>query len=729
MCIAEEMILISANLLPSSQFKGRYQARPAMGKTSPSKWPEWVVHLIVLPDDDEETFISKKVWLELVSSAFVLGVILLIISLVNHFHALSVLTSAFVAFFLLAGILSLRVKKHIQVFFYVSEVFKILFSFCVVVITGGILQSGGLVLIGMAGIFFALVFPKPEKVWFLLILYLGTLAAEALLQPYLVPLVRFSPSQNLLFFVLTLTLVVLTMFSFLHTFFRERTRFRQLETEKLRALDAAKSHFFTNISHEFRTPLTVIMGMADEVPEEPGRLIRRNSKKLLRLVDQLLDLSRLEAGSINAHYVQAEVVGEMKYLLESFHSLAKGKQVELHFSSDFDELWMDIDTEKLENIVSNLLDNAIKYTPEGGLASIHLERVEDNRLLIRVKDTGIGIPEAEQEKVFNRFYRVGEWQVEGAGIGLTIVREFVKLLDGEIALDSREGHGTTFSIWLPIRHETPRQLAGRQAAKAENNRADLRKIAVNGKPQLLIVEDNSDLVHYLENLLRKEYQLSAAPDGEEGIRMAVEQVPDIIISDIMMPKKNGIEVCQTLKNDIRTNHIPIILLTAKADIASRITGLEAGADAYLAKPFNRKELEVELARLIRLRALLREKFSQSALHASNGQPASLNERFLQDVRTCLDKHYPDETFGIHALHTMLGMSRTQLHRKLVALTGLPASHFIRAFRLEKARQLLRTTRMTVAEVAYAVGFQDPQYFSRAFSHEFGLPPTEARESW
>ncbi|MBK7409915.1 MAG: response regulator [Saprospirales bacterium] len=698
-----------------------------METSGSSNWAQRITRLLHLPGDDEETIIYKKVWCELASSAFVLGAALLIVSMVHRFFALSILAGVFTLFFLIAGILSFRIKKHIHRFFYVSEVFKILFSFCSVVVTGGILQSGGLVLVGMAGIFFALVFPKPERVWFLLVLYLGTVTAEALLQPYLVPLVQFSPSLNLVLFVLTLSAIVLTLFSFLRTFFKERARFRQLETEKLHALDAAKSHFFTNISHEFRTPLTVIMGIADELREEPGRMIKRNSRKLLRLVDQLLDLSKLEAGSLPAHFVQADVVMELKYLLESFHSLAEGKHINLQFSSSSAELWMDIDPEKMENIAGNLIDNAIKYTPDGGLVHLHLETLPDNRLLIRVEDTGIGIPFQHQEHIFNRFYRIGEWPVEGAGIGLAIVREYVKLLDGQIEVESREGAGTTFSLSFPIRQNAPRKATAPPPEEPEMEGFAFQEGSAEGQAQLLIVEDNPDVVRYLENFLRGHYQLSVAHDGEEGINLALEQVPDIILSDIMMPKKDGVELCRTLKNDIRTNHIPIILLTAKADMVSRITGLEAGADAYLAKPFNRQELEVELAKLLRLRELLRDKYRQQAQPETNGKPLGLNERFLREVQQCLERHYQEEAFGIKALHTLLDMSATQLHRKLTALTGMPASHYIRLFRLEKARKLLRSTRMTVAEVAYAVGFSDPLYFSRVFSRQFGLSPSEARE--
>lgn len=565
---------------------------------------------------------------------------------------------------------------------------------------------------------------NPEKIWFSAAVF--TLGLVIILTVAWQLLAAFPNALNLVFFALILIIPILTLFFFTRIFLRERMRFKQMETEKLRSLDEAKSHFFANISHEFRTPLTVIMGMADQIPGEPSHMIWRNSKKLLRLVDQLLDLSRLEAGSLSTRYVQADVVGEMKYILESYHSMAASKHIHLGFSSDRDELWMDIDPEKFENIIGNLVDNAIKYSLEDGDVVLSLQVLPSDRLLIRVEDTGIGIPPEHIDKIFNCFYRVGEWPVEGAGIGLAITREYVKLLDGKMEVESRQGSGTAFSITLPIKQTAPHMAAQPHPGSLETGMIGLPVISPLGKPQLLIIEGSPGLVRYFENLLHNRYLLTIARDGEEGIRTAIEQAPDIIISDIAIPKKDGLEVCKLLKNDIRTNHIPILLLTTGAGAAPRTTGFEAGADACLAKPFNRNELEEQLAKLIRLRELLRQKYQHSGSLESAEVPLGLNERFLKDLNACLENHYQEATFGIQALHDSLGMSRTQLHRKLAALTGKPASHYIRSFRLEKAKHLLQTTRMTVAEVANAVGFKDAMYFSRAFSHEFGMPPSEAR---
>lgn len=713
-------------------------------------WGQWLHAAIYAPEDDEEATLAKKVWNGIAGSSFILGAIAGIVYACLHLKLLVWLMAGFCGFFLASMLLFLHLRKYIEWFFLSSEVFKVLFSFVAVILSGGILYSGGFVFIGLAGIFFALAFPRPGQVRFLLLLYLGTVSLEAVLQPWLRPAVQFSAVQNLVLFVLYFFASVLSLYSFVRIYLRERVRFRQAEAEKLRALDAARSQFFTNISHEFRTPLMVILGMADQIQEAPSQqvteravLIRRNGGKLLRLVEQVLDLSRLEAGTLEAHYVQADVVAELKYLLESFHSLAEAKGISLHFSCQQEELWMDTDPEKLEHLLGNLLDNAIKYTPAGGAVQLAVSSRQlavgpstlptANCLLLTVTDTGIGIPPEHLERIFDRYYRVGEWPTEGAGIGLAMAREYARLLDGHIEVDSRPGEGSTFSVFLPVRNNAPRRTHSLSSPAPDigpkpTSKTTSEKTAPASRPRLLIIEDNPDVIRYLQLFLEESYDLITASDGEEGTNLAIARVPDIIISDIMMPKKDGLEVCRALKGDFRTNHIPLILLTAKTDVDSRVSGLEYGADAYLAKPFHRRELEVELRKLIQLRDTLKRKYGSSlSAPLPESKPIGLDERFLYEVRQCLEKHYQDEAFGIKALCAVMSVSRTQLHRKLAALTGRPASHFIRAFRLEKARQLLQTTRLAVNEAAYAAGFKDPYYFSRVFTREFGVSPSEARE--
>ncbi len=720
--------------------------------------------LLYQPGDDEEIMLSKRVWFGIATSSCLLGLIALAVYWWLSLEILVFLMAGFSAFFLVSIVLFLRVRNRIEAFFVTSEVFKILFSFVAVILTGGILTSGGFVFIGFAGIIFSLVFPRPEKARFILLLYLTVLTLEAILQPILRPVAVFSPEENRVLFVLYFMASLMPLYAFVRAFMRERMRFRQLETEKLRALDAARSRFFSNISHEFRTPLTVILGMADKIRaeadpklEDAAHSIRRNGRKLLRLVEQLLDLSRLEAGALEAHYEHADVIAQLKYLLESFHSVAEGKGICLQFSAKQEELWMDIDAEKMEHLVGNLLDNAIKFTPQGGKVELSVEMFSgrdvslpgsaidlpgrqgeradllpfENFLLVAVRDTGIGIPPEHQSRIFDRYYRVGEWPTEGAGIGLAMAREYARLFGGAIEVASQPGEGSAFFVFLPIRNQAPRLVSVPGPAAPEREVRSSAPKALEktaSRSRLLLIEDNEDVIRYLSQFLEKTYDLIAAHDGEEGINLALSRVPDIIISDIMMPKKDGLEVCRTLKADFRTNHIPIILLTAKSDRDSRVRGLECGADAYLAKPFDRKELEVELETLLKLRETLRRKYQHGFVSPlPENKPSGLNERFLFDLRRRLETHYQEETFGIKALCAQMGISRTQLHRKLIALTNKPASHFIRSFRLEKARELLRTTRMTVAEVAYAVGFKDPLYFSRVFSRQFGLSPSEARQ--
>ncbi len=711
---------------------------------------QWLNHILYYPGDDEEVLLAKKIMYIVGGTTAVLGIMVSGVYSQLGYPLLVYMMTGFSAFiFGLLGVF-LRVKRHTEAFFLALEVFKILFSFAGVVVTGGILHSGGIVFIGMAGIFFALVFPNPQHVRYLLYLYLSTLALETILQPRLKPLVQFTDAENLVLFVLYLIVSVLTMYAFIRIYLKERIRFRQLEAEKLRELDVARSRFFSNISHEFRTPLTVILGMADQIRDASGgqhqnalHLIRRNGQKLLRLVEQLLDLSKLESGHLTPHYVQADIAAELKYLLESFHSLAEAKRIRLHFACSPEEILMDFDREKLEHLVGNLLDNAIKFTPSGGEVRLEAKQLPavptalkgilepGPCLKITVSDTGIGIAPEHLGRIFERFYQAGEWPTEGAGIGLAMVKEYTKLFRGHIEVESRPGEGSVFSLFLPVCHEAPLETSAPAEAQAEaaERGASGSVGRINGRRyRLLIVEDNPDVIHYMQDFLRDDYELLTALDGEEGLAMATARVPDIIISDIMMPKMDGMQLCRTLKTDFRTNHIPIVLLTAKTDLGSRIAGLEAGADAYLAKPFHRRELMAELKKLTALRETLQYKYSaRSAGPLPPTPPKGLNERFLYDVQQCLEKHYAEEDFGIQALCAHTGVSRTQLHRKLMALTGSPASHYIRAFRLEKAQHLILTTRMAVAEVAYAVGFRDANYFTRAFTEQYGRPPSVVRE--
>ena len=517
------------------------------------------------------------------------------------------------------------------------------------------------------------------------------------------------------------------------------------KNRELTDLNELKSRLFTNISHELRTPLTIITGITEQIEENPNqwlnkglKMIKRNGNSLLNLVNQILDLRKLEMGKLELHLVHSEIIQYIRYILESFQSLAENKDVRLTFHAEPSELEMDYDPEKLVRILSNLLSNAIKFTPAGGQVGIEADLVEDKEgefLRILVKDTGIGIAPGKLPDIFQRYYQAeAKDAAEGTGIGLAIVWEFVKLLEGRIEVESKIDQGTTFSLFLPV---------GQEAEKMAASHGELRSIApaplpdrseltlpdpgmTDQLPQLLIVEDNADVVQYLVACLDGRYQLTFARDGQEGIDKALEQVPDIIISDVMMPRKTGFELCETLKEDDRSSHIPIVLLTARADHDSRMSGLSKGADAYLAKPFNREELLLQLSNLLSLRTKLQAKYRSLDPLESEDSPTREDD-FIARVRKVIEDNLDDENFGITELGQAIAMSRAQIHRKIKALTGLSTSIFIRSIRLNKAKALLVNTDLNISQVAYEVGFRDPKYFSRTFSEEFGQVPKDFRK--
>lgn len=531
------------------------------------------------------------------------------------------------------------------------------------------------------------------------------------------------------------------------------------KARQLEELDRMKSRFFTNISHEFRTPLTVIKGMIDQLQANPtkwlekgSQMIKRNTHQLLDLVNQVLDLRKLEAGQLRPRLIQADIIFFLRYLLESFHSLAEMKEIELKFSASSPEIQMDYDPEKMLRIISNLLSNAIKFTPEGGRVSLLVREFESsqvesrnprtheltNYLTISVSDTGIGIPKENIPNIFDRFYQVDDSAIregEGTGIGLSLTQELVRLLGGSIHVESEPGKGSTFHLQFPITKTAQLQENPTFTETIDNfvmpvgtaNPSPQKLHSEENLPRLLIIEDSSDVVEYLISCLEEQYELLIARNGQEGIDMALEHIPDLIVSDVMMPQKDGFEVCQTLKLDDKTSHIPIVLLTAKADYESRITGLKRGADAYLAKPFEQEELLIRLQKLLELRQRLQARYSSGETPPPSDDPATRQEdEFIARLRQAVESHLDDSTFGTLELCQHIGLSRSQLYYKLKALTGRSIAIYIRFVRLQKAREMLNATSHTISEIAYLTGFNDPNYFSRVFSKEFGMAPGALR---
>ncbi|MGI9544908.1 MAG: hybrid sensor histidine kinase/response regulator transcription factor [Cyclobacteriaceae bacterium] len=517
------------------------------------------------------------------------------------------------------------------------------------------------------------------------------------------------------------------------------------EAERLKELDEFKSRLYTNITHEFRTPLTVIQGMADQLSElvqiddrqkymQAVGLIKRNGGNLLQLINQMLDLAKLESDSLPLRMIQSDVVDFLKYLVGSFQSFAPSRDIELTFVANPESVIMDYDPEQLQKIVSNLFNNAIKFTPDGGKISSEANQVKVNGeqcLRYTVKDNGRGIAPEELPHIFDRFYQAGTPESLGSGIGLALTKELTKLMGGEIQVASELGAGTTFTVMLPITRNASSQEV--ELTEIETNLETSEPIHNSSttvddqQPLLLIIEDNPDVVTYLASILDQDYQLHYAGDGEEGIEKALEVVPDLVVCDVMMPRKDGFEVCEFLKNDTRTSHIPVVMLTAKAEIEDRITGLKRGADAYLAKPFNKEELLISLQNLLELRKKLQAIYTTGGRPTDIGKVTSpLEDAFITKMKEVIESNLSNGDFGVLDLCQSLAMSRTQVHRKLKALTNLSTTHFIRSIRLTKAKELLETSTLNISEIAYEVGFNDPSYFHRTFVQEYGVKPSEMR---
>ncbi len=552
-------------------------------------------------------------------------------------------------------------------------------------------------------------------------------------------------------------------------FLRSQLQREHDEAERLKELNALKTRLYTHISHEFRTPLTVINGMAEQIRSEPEEkrlegveMIERNSQYLLRLVNQMLDLRKMEDGRMPLHLVQGDIIPFVRFLLESFHSQAREKDINLHFKSQQAELMMDYDPDKFQKIVFNLLSNALKFTPPGGEIGLfagtsgdHSEAVNhtlrhdlpgSETFVLKVWDTGIGIPVEKQPYIFDHFYQAEDLVTRkegGTGIGLALTRELVRILGGHIEVQSIVGIGTEFSIRLPLTRKA--EISTDLSPAMENHREmvvsappfdvqEMEQVPRNERPTVLLMEDNVDVIKYLAGCLQNEYHLLLASNGKAGVEKAFQAIPDLIVSDVMMPEMNGFEACKILKNDDRTSHIPIVMLTAKADAESRLEGIDCGADAYLAKPFDHRELLLQIRKLLELRQKMQAHYLMllTATHSHSEESPftgtqGREDAFIQKVRELVVANLNNSQFSVVNLSRDMAMSRSQLNRKLTALAGMPPNHYIRLIKLEKACQLLRETEYQIAEIAYESGFNDPGYFSRLFRQVYHMTPVGWRE--
>ena len=549
---------------------------------------------------------------------------------------------------------------------------------------------------------------------------------------------------------------------------------KTIETQaaKLLEMDRIKTRFFANISHEFRTPLTLILSPLEEMlsaskngsQKNIFKMMRRNARRLLRLINQLLDITKLETGKMALHPSHGDLVAFLKTITDSFIPLAKEKQIHLQFNSSEDSIITYFDRDKVEKVVYNLLSNAVKFTSAGGKIEVIASAISDFRfrisearatspeiqnqkpevsdfIEITVKDTGIGIPADRLPHIFDRFYQIDDFKGEalhatsqqGTGIGLALVKELITLHHGAISVNSTEGQGTEFIVRLPLGRA--QSVEGRVSDEKDEFLSALspQPFATNNNGQpttdnkefILIVEDNADVRTYLRNSLSSNYQLIEAINGSEGIEKAKEHIPDLIISDVMMPEMDGFEFCRITKQNLKTSHIPIIILTAKVSDANKLIGLETGADDYLTKPFSLQELKVRIHNLIEQRRKLREKFSTEFLLKPNDITVSSPDAiFLRQISGIIEANMANPDLTIEEVAAKLEMSRKQLHRKLRALTDQSPSQFIRSMRLQRAKQLLEQNAGNITEIAFNVGFGSSSYFTRCFREVYGVLPSE-----
>ncbi len=527
------------------------------------------------------------------------------------------------------------------------------------------------------------------------------------------------------------------------------------EVVRERELTELKTQFFTNVSHEFRTPLTLILGpLTDMLEKNPAhetyQLMHRNAARLLTLVNQLLDLSKLDARQLQPAIQPGNFTEWLRLITGSFSSLADSRSIELVFSAETNLFnFAYFDSDKVEKIITNLLANALKFTPDGGKVALIITASTTGQAVIRVQDTGIGIPVNQQSRIFERFQQVDgdrSMRIEGTGIGLALVRELVNVLNGNVSVKSQIGQGTTFTVTLPVdantwvngintstgiedtdepfQRNTINEVAIVRPNAYPDLAADINADSAN-LPLLLLIDDNADVRRYIRQVMAVSCRIIEATDGQDGLKQAAASIPDVVICDLMMPVMDGMAFCQALKTQPTTDHIPVIMLTAKATTEHRIEGFGRGADDYLAKPFHPLELRIRVENLLNQRQKLRQRFSRELyLRPGNISVSSVEEIFLQNSLAIVERHLSDSSFSVEQLADELNLSRMQLHRKLKAITNQSATEFVRHVRLQRAANLLAARSATVSEVAFTVGFESLSYFSKSFREQFGVLPSE-----
>lgn len=518
------------------------------------------------------------------------------------------------------------------------------------------------------------------------------------------------------------------LFSYLH----QRNRKNKLLLQKEKEVDETKSRFFANISHEFRTPLTLILGPIEEIKSKVSDsqillyldLMKKNAHRLLTQVNQLLDLSKLDSGMMQLNPEKDDLVRFVRQVTMLFESLAQSRNIELTFQSSADAIIAPFDKDSIEKIVTNLLSNALKFTE--GPGSVLVEVVEQkDQIQIQVSDSGRGIKSEDKERIFERYYHTESDMQRSSGIGLALVRELVDAQEGNIHVESERDQGSKFTVTLK------REFNNISVSQVQPVDQDETEETLNDstKKRVLIIEDNEDVRTFVRESLSQDLEILETASGEQGIEKAMAEMPDLIITDIMMGEMDGYEVLKTLKTDEKTSHIPVIMLTAKSDAESKLKGLEYQADDFMVKPFDKKELLSRIQNLIQSREQLKEKFSANLiLKPSELDISSIDQVFMEKILVIMEENMGNSEFSVENMAHEVGMSRSQLHRKLQAIIGLPPNKFIRNMRLQRASELLKSKAGTVSEIAYMTGFTSPNYFSKCFHDQYGHAPGEVAKN-
>ena len=528
-----------------------------------------------------------------------------------------------------------------------------------------------------------------------------------------------------------------------------------VEANKLHEVDELKFKFFTNISHEIKTPLTLIITPLEKLMKSPVyadnqstlNIMHKNAHNLLDMVNEILDFRKFDMNKMSLNLSRGSIIEFTKNICQSFSSLAVEKSIQLTFTTYLQELQMEFDNEKMNKIITNLISNAFKYTEEGSIdvsigtsEQIQTDDIPVKQMILKISDTGIGIESKYLNKIFERFFRIENTKIytePGTGIGLHLASEYVKLHGGKISVESTVGRGSIFTVQLPIYNSTLKELKNQDIIhsgssfpeKAEiDSKTDMKSTKRANLPLLLIVDDNEDFCNFITELFVDDYRIVTANDGEEGCNIVLDQLPDIILCDLMMPKMDGYEFCRKLKNDIRTSHIPIILLTAKSSEENKYSGIEAGADDYISKPFNIDMLKLKIAKIIEKQKKMQNNFKKKInVSPSDVEITSMDEKFVQKAISIVEKNMNNPDFLVEDLCKEMGMSRVYFYKKIVALTDKTPSEFIRFIRLKRAADMLEKSQKFINEIAFEVGFNDPKYFRKYFKSEFGVTPNEYKK--